>query len=180
MNVDHAEQLALYATRRGLWHGTNVLHWNKDGGYDFFPRKEYLIEMIATKEELSNFADRMIDLLLDGRIAEQNPLSYFKALKVYGADLSWHCSDFKIISVDADGRLRCCGYRRGKYCPEMFISDLPDKLDEYKERWEADMQNCPGCFWSYWWMAENAYENDEEMNKEMFKNHASKYFKFRT
>ncbi len=181
INLDEVEDLLRTLTKNGIWGAVNSIHWDSDGKYDFFPPKEFLKDfMVDDREKFIKLCMRLKELTLKGEIMIQNPPEYFDALAKYGLDMSWHCSKPYIITVDADGQLRLCGYRRGKKVPEFSIFDLRDrqKFEEYKKVWKEESQECPGCFWSYYWMAENFICTDQkEYGTKVFQNHYSRWYK---
>ena len=185
INLDEVVDLLKTLTANGIWGAVNSIHWDSDGNYDFFPPKEHLKDFVIDedwrdREKFIELCRRLKELTIKGEIMIQNPPEYFDALAKHGLDMSWHCTKPYIITVDADGQLRLCGYRRGKKVPEFSIFDLRDKrkFEEYKKAWKEESQECPGCFWSYWWMAENfIFTDQKEYGTKVFQTHHSKYFK---
>jgi len=180
INLDEVVDLLKTLTANGIWGAVNSIHWDADGEYDFFPPKEHLKDFIIDdKEKFLALCRKLKELTANGEIMIQNPPEYFDALAKHGLDMSWHCTQPYIITVDADGSLRLCGYRRGKGVTKFSIFDLADekKFEKYKEVWKEESQECPGCFWSYWWMAENfIFTDQKEYGTKVFQTHHSKYF----
>jgi MoaA/NifB/PqqE/SkfB family radical SAM enzyme len=180
-NLEQVPDLLYKATEYGHWVAVNVIHWNKDGGFDFFPTKEHMEEFLIDDVELFNeTCDKMKQMVVDGEVKCQNMPEYFDALKEHGLACDWHCSRPCIYTVDADGSMRVCGYRKGIRVTNYNIKDLqdPDKLEQYKKDWKCDSDDCPGCFWSYYWFAENFIDtNDVEYGSKILKDHASRNWK---
>lgn len=180
INLDEVVDLFRILTKNGIWGAVNSIHWDKDGKYDFFPPKEFLKDFIIDdREKFLALCGELKELAIKGEIMVQNPPEYFDALAKYGLDMSWHCTKPYIITVDADGQLRLCGYRRGTEVPKFSIFDLEDekKFEEYKKVWKEESQKCPGCFWSYFWMAENfIFTDQKEYGTKVFQTHHSKYY----
>jgi len=66
----------------------------------------------------------------------------------------WHCQGdpYGGPSIDADGFLRCCGYRKGLRTNRLHIWDLMlghVSWDTWKATVKEDAMECPGCTWSY-------------------------------
>ena len=179
MNTGRIIEVIKMLTDEGMWCGANTIHWDVDGGFDFFPQKKKIEHLLLTQEEIDGDSEIIKSLYLAGELAIQNPPEFWNAWEEYGVNLNWHCSTPQIITVDADGSMRCCGYRKGTYSSAMHIFDLPNQLDNYWEAWQRDQRECPGCFWSYPWMAEHLLvkESDKGYGLEVFQAHASRVYK---
>jgi len=181
INLDEVVDLLRTLTKNHIWGAVNSLHWDIDGEYDFFPSKEHLKDFIITDEKkFLKLCEELKELTINGEIMIQNPPEYFDALARYGLNMGWHCTQPYVITVDADGSLRLCGYRRGKRVTKFSIFDLVDekKFEEYRQVWKEESQECPGCFWSYWWMAENfIFTDQKEYGTKVFQTHYSKFYK---
>jgi hypothetical protein len=88
--------------------------------------------------------------------------------------MKWHCGGdpYNGPTIDADGTLRCCGYRKGKYTPKMTIFDLPDHIDHWEEMVYQDAMECPGCCWMHPMQVHYWQETDPEMGRKVLVNHA--------
>ena len=184
INLNEVIGLLKILTNHGIWGAVNSIHWDIDGMYDFFPPKELLKDFIIDdRKRFLEVCKELKELTLSGEIMIQNPPEYFDALALHGLDMSWHCTQPLIITVDADGMLRLCGYRRGTVVPKFSIFDMIDrrKFEEYVKVWKKESQECPGCFWSYFWMAENFICTDQkEYGTKVFQKHSSKYYNVKT
>jgi len=180
-NINEVEELLSKLTAEGIWGAVNSIHWNKDGKYDFFPVKEKIKEFILEdkKDEVKLVMDRIKEKTISGEYKIQNPPEYFDDFSKYAYNMGWHCKTPKIITVDSDGSLRVCAYRKGDTCSNHNVLNLnSESLKEYQKSWSEDSKQCPGCFWSYWWMAEwSTEQNKEEFGKKMFQDHASQFYK---
>jgi len=181
INLDEVVDLLRILTKHNIWGAVNSLHWDIDGGYDFFPSKEHLGDLVITDEKkFQALCKKLKELTTNGEIMVQNPPEYFDALAKYGLNMGWHCTQPYIVTIDADGSLRLCAYRRGNKITEFSIFDLVDekKFEEYKKIWREESRECPGCFWSYWWMAENfIFTNQREYGTKVLQSHFSKYYR---
>jgi len=178
INTGRLAEVIQMLTNEKIWCGANTIHWDVDGGFDFFPVREKIEHLLLTQKEISRDAEHVRSLYLAGELALQNPLEYWDAWEEHGVDLSWHCGPPQILTVDADGSMRCCGYRKGIHSSNMHIFDLPKQLDNYWDAWYKDQRDCPGCFWSYPWMAEHLLikESDVDYGLGVFQTHASRAY----
>jgi len=176
-NLNQVETLIELLTREGIWCGLNVIHWNLDGGYDFFPPVDRRYQLVKGRE-LVELIDRLVNRIVKGELMVQNPPEYLYGVLKYGVTLNWHCTLPLLISVDADGSLRCCGYRKGERLPNFTVFDLENELsiDDWKTLWWEDSRECPGCYWSYMWMIEYFERTDKDFGKEVFQKHASRFY----
>jgi len=176
-NLAYIPELIDELSAMGIFSILNVVHWNIDGKYDFFPKKEELQELvIPDTPEMVEYVQKMFDKILEKPGLLQNP----EMLRMPVADmlgLKWHCKGDPTggPNVDSDGRLRVCGYRRGTETPKLSIFDLPEHLDEWKAAVEADAEECPGCAWSCSWMYQYWNREDEVLGKKVFRQHAGKH-----
>jgi len=179
--LGHALATVKQLTDKDIWVAINFLHWDKDGGFDFFPKAEEIPDLMFRESDRSWFEDSILkikDELIKGNIQVQNPPEYFDDAIKHGMDMSWHCKMPLIYSVDADGRMRCCGYRRGTHSPKFSIFDVRKNFSDFVIANDQDRQDCPGCFWSYWWQADHFYETEQkEFGMGVFQFHDSKYYK---
>jgi len=165
INLDKVTDLLEVLTKNKIWAGFNIIHWDKDGKYDFFPPKEMLSEFVITnKDKFLEVCSQLKKFTQQRTYMIQNPPEYFDALAKYGLELSWHCKELCVFSVDADGSLRLCGYRKGEKVPKFTIFDLTtkSKFQEFERVWKEESKQCPGCFWGYYWQAEHCLETNKE------------------
>lgn len=181
-NHEYVLPLIKYLNEQGMWVAINTLHWDIDGGFDFFPPRASLEHDMLSADEMRQVAETIKDAQEKGDIALQNPPGYMDAMIEHGTDHSWHCSKPVIYSVDPDGGMRCCGYRRGADASRVHVFDLEtDEGDAaYWQAWRTDSAACPGCLWSYWWQAEDqldpAKKSDDDFGHRFFQYHANEYF----
>jgi len=180
INVHVLDSLIGVLTSERIWCGVNTIHWDVDGGFDFFPKREVIENLLLTQEDIDRAAVIIQGLYTAGKLAIQNPLDYWDAWREYGVNLNWHCNLPMIYTVDADGSMRCCGYRKGTYSPQFTIFDLEtqDGIDAFWEAWLKDQRECPGCFWAYGWLAERLliHEEDKVFGLNVFQTHDSKTY----
>lgn len=175
-NIMHVPHLVEDLSDLGIFVGINFIHWNKDGGFDFFPSRSEIMELLFTEDDyplveviLNKVYNNLNSLL-------QNPEFIKDNLNVL-LNMGWHCkgNPYGGPTIDADGSLRCCGYRKGTYTPKMSIFDLPGREDEWKERVYQDAMECPGCAWSYPWMFHYWEATDCGFGNKVFKQHAGRH-----
>lgn len=175
-NLKQVPMIVKQLTLRGIYSGINVIHWNKDGQYDFFPRKEVLQDsLLSDTKDLNQVIQTLIDGAKDGSLLIHNPIEYLQGIVEYGLDLSWKCKRPHVISIDADGSLRLCSYRPGILLPKFSVMELGNKLPlkKYYQIWEAEAQDCPGCYWPCAWMADFINSKVSCDNIMLFKGHES-------
>jgi len=153
--------------------GMNVIHHNKDGKFDFFPKKEYMKEFLIDKPDERKELRDILDQVIDSPNNIQNVETMTQDI-VPLLDMEWHCKGdpYGGPTVDANGTLRCCGYRKGERTPKLHIFDLPKRIDDWREAVYKDSMNCPGCGWSYPRMTHYWEDNDQDFGKKVFTKHA--------
>jgi MoaA/NifB/PqqE/SkfB family radical SAM enzyme len=133
--------------------GAGVLQWDIDGKFDFASRKEDMEDLLLRPQDETE----VVDVLEEAVSIPNNTLALpgllgldYKILST----LDWHCKGDPIggPTVDADGSLRVCGYRKGDLTSKFNIFDLPKREDDWKAAVYEDAINCPGCLWSCSWM----------------------------
>lgn len=162
----------------GAFCGINFIHYNKDGEYDFFPEKDDLRGFLFNHQGDRALLELTLQEIVDSPNSVQNiemleyPIDQF-------LDMEWHCrgDPYGGPTIDADGSLRCCGYRKGKITPKMKIWALAnrDNWDIWREYVYQDAMSCPGCGWSYPWMYKYWKDRDSDFGKKIFINHAGKH-----
>jgi MoaA/NifB/PqqE/SkfB family radical SAM enzyme len=174
-NYMYVPELVNLLSDRGVFVGINFIHWNKDGNYDFFPKKEVIEDLLFTKEDYVK-VNLMLCEVLEAPGLLQNPEFIQERVEML-LNMGWHCGGdpYGGPTIDADGQLRCCGYRRGTRTPKFSIFDLPKHLDEWREAVQQDAFECPGCAWSYPWMYWYWETHDIELGKQVFVKHAGKH-----
>ena len=91
--------------------------------------------------------------------------------------MNWHClgNPYGGPTIDADGSLRVCGYRKGELTSQMSIFDLPDKWEKWRLSVFDDAMQCPRCGWSYPWMYDYWKKREPKFGKKIFSSHAGKH-----
>jgi len=174
-NLPYLQELITRLSNIGVFIGVNFIHWNKDGKYDFFPRKEEIQDLLFTKKDFKN-VQTVLNSILDNPGLLQNPEMLRLSAKQL-TQMEWHCEGdpYGGPTIDSDGTLRLCGYRRGTRTPEFKIFDLPDKFCDWQEAVFQDARECPGCMWSYPWMFHYWEDRNEKTGKEVFTKHAGEH-----
>jgi len=177
-NFKYLPELVESLSRLGVFCGVNFIHWDKDGQYDFFPRKDAIQHLCFETNDYDNLREVLDKVLAIKGNRLQNP--QMLELPIYQlVNMEWHCAGdpYGGPTIDADGSLRVCGYRRGKYTPQFNIFDLPHKEKEWRAAVYADAMECPGCMWSYPWMFHYWKLHDEGLGKDVFVKHAGTHIK---
>jgi MoaA/NifB/PqqE/SkfB family radical SAM enzyme len=171
-NIKYAPRLVQNLSKLGVFVGINFIHWNKDGKYDFFPKKEEIPDLMFNKEDYPMVKEIMNRIADSPNNLLQNPEFIIEEPKML-LNMGWHCdgNPYGGPTIDADGHLRCCGYRRGTYTPKYTIFDLPEYLDAWEEAVHQDVMECPGCAWSYPWMSHYWTNMNNEFGKDVFIRH---------
>ena len=165
--------------RFGIFTGINFIHYNKDGEFDFFPSKKELDDFLfkSTKHfiNLNNILHQVLSS--DHLIQHPEILDIQKGNLKYLTNMEWHCGGdpYGGPTIEADGSLRCCGYRKGKHTPTFNIFDLPKMKDVWREAVFTDAKNCPGCSWSYPRMYHYWIGRDPQFAQKVFTKHAGKH-----
>lgn len=164
-------------TANGSFCGVNFIHYSKDGQYDFFPPKEEIAELLFQPEDYPALR-KVLDKVLEHPGNLQNP--EFLALPCETlCEMGWHCKGdpYGGPTIDANGKLRLCGYRKGSRTSEFSIFDLEDlkALVAWEEAVRLDAEECPGCCWSYPWMFRYWSRTQSEFGKKVFVKHAGKH-----
>ena len=181
-NLDELAQMASDLTKIGVWMAVNLVHYDKDNrglidGFDFFPPRDAIPELVLDDQikvmaaiENLRAARNQKDLMVFN-----DDESLDSVVEFY--DTSWHCTQPNVITVDPDGRLRACGYRRGRHCNELSITDFwvdpEDATMRWLHAWQADMLECPGCLWAMWFSAENQDSKGAEVAQRYFGQHGT-------
>ena len=171
-NLKYIPALIDELSAHNIFSGVNFIHWNKDGGFDFFPAREVIKGMLFTEKDLPEIR-RIISIVLEkpGLLQIPEILTIDPEILI---SMGWHCQGdpYGGPTIDADGTLRVCGYRKGTRTCKLTIFDLPKRLDDWKEAVYLDAMDCAGCHWTYPWMFKHWNTTDEEMGKIVFSKHA--------
>jgi len=153
--------------------GLNFLHWDIDGKYDFFPKKEELQPFLLVDSE-KNILDKYLKALPSNNSIQNYEMVKEDINRLSG--MGWHCdgNPYGGPTIDSDGSCRCCGYRAGENTSQFSIFDLryPSNIKRWREAVIQDCKECPGCFWSYPWMFHYWEKNNKNFGKDVFIKHA--------
>lgn len=191
-NLALLPEVAMDLTESGIWFACNPVHWDsefKEGdnkreldkfGYDFFPPKKYIqgVTLDNKKGEIEEAITGIRyarDVLGANVFNEDEQLDDFAEFCPNGND--WHCTKPNIMSVDPDGYMRVCGYRKGKRCNQISIFDFEtapiETTQKWLDAWYRDMLECPGCMWTMWNSAERHDEVGERDSIDYFGRHGN-------
>ena len=161
----------------GIFEGVNLIHWNKDGQYDFFPDIDVMQKYLFRNSEIPLLHDTFHQVL-----SEYHLLHHPEVLDMdiptlrFMLDMKWHCEGdpYGGPTIDSDGSLRCCGYRAGDLSQKLNILELTskEKIKEWEHAVHTDTMNCPGCSWSFPRMFKHWNATDEPFGRDVFTKHA--------
>jgi hypothetical protein len=154
-----------------VYSNINFIHWNKDGAYDFFGEFETLKHLLFQEDQYSE-VQAVLEEVKESQKLLQNPEMLEQPVDKL-VNMGWHCNGdpYGGPTIDADGSLRVCGYRKGTRTPKFSIFDLPDKETEWKQAVYDDAQECPGCQWSCSWMFNYWNKNQPDKGTDIFTKH---------
>jgi len=175
MNYQYLPQIVNDLAALGVFCGINFIHWDLDGGFDFFPNKDVLSDYLFKDLDLPRLR-KVLDQVLENPQLVQNP-EMLKLDTEILTQMGWHCggNPYGGPTIDADGSLRVCGYRKGIRTSEFSIFDLPDRVQDWEMAVFEDAMECPGCCWSYPFMYHYWMEQDPKMGQAVFANHAGRH-----
>lgn len=174
LNLDSVVDTITSLHEAGIWSGFNIIHYNTDGQFDFFPEKEAIKDLLFTEEDrpkLREVMGQIVSMIKSGDYMIHPPAEYFQGIPDQGVDLSWHCTHPLVLSVDSDGKMRCCGYRRGTRSPNYSALKLSKCYEAFLADNAQDRKECPGCYWSCYWMAEYYFVKDPDFGIKVFQSH---------
>lgn len=173
-NLHYVELVVKELTQLGIFAGLNLIHWSKDKKYDFCPPEEDMKDFLFRPWEYP-VVTTLFEKLLKGDYLIYNP-EYLEAIiaKPELIYMGWHCqgNPYDGPTIDADGSLRVCGYRKGTRTPNFTIFDLPEKTQEWQEAVRLDAMECPGCIWVCPFIHHYWKETDPVMGEKVFTSHA--------
>jgi MoaA/NifB/PqqE/SkfB family radical SAM enzyme len=171
-NIKFVPEIIREATEMGIPTGINFIHYNKDGGFDFFGTAGDLKDYVFQEEDRDDFLEVMSTIKANLGMLQSTPQLELTFDEV--VSMGWHCkgNPYGGPTIDADGTLRVCGYRKGTRTPKYTIFDLPEKENEWREAVRMDAMECPGCSWSYPYMTHYWECRDDDFGKKVFNDHA--------
>lgn len=135
--------------------GLNLIHYNKDGDFDFCGDKTVLKDLIFTKKDFPELISILKEVPGNSLIQSYTYIQDIIKHPEY-IDMGWHCKGNPgSITIDCDGSLRLCGYRKGKRTSAFTIFDLPTKMKAWHQAIYEDSKDCPGCIWFCPWLSTN-------------------------
>jgi len=173
-NYEQLPEIVRVLSKLGIFVGVNVIHWNKDGNYDFFPNKSDLNDFTFEETHIEKLKKIFLDSAAIPDALIQNKEMLNPRLVPHMIKTDWHCNGdpYRGPTIDSDGSLRCCGYRKGERASQYHIFEMPKYFGSYLRAVELDANECPGCFWSYPWLFRYWENHSAEFGKRMFVNHA--------
>ena len=148
----------------------NFIHWDT-GGFDFFPPAEQMQDLMFTREDLMKLRLVLEDVMKMGHNIQNIEMLQQDFSQMLG--MKWHCqgNPYGGPTVDSDGSLRVCGYRKGTRTSKYSIFDLPGMVVEWQQAVHDDAMDCSGCSWSCPWMHHYWEAKDEAIAKKVFISH---------
>lgn len=174
-NLDQVPSIVKDLSEMGVFVGVNLIHHARDDQIDFAPTREEMEGFLLDKPgDVAHLAEvfQQVKDIPNNLVMNPDYLDYQVEKLVAKA---FHCAGnpYGGPTIDADGSLRCCGYRRGKHTSKLHIFDLPKKLDAWKEAVHQDASECAGCSWGYMLMYHKLLA-EPEFGKKVFTKHAIK------
>jgi len=151
LNYKEVPEIITNLSNLGIFVGVNFIHYNKDGLFDFFPRASEIEPLLFTESDYPSLINVLQQILkTPGNLQNPHLLQYIIEQPEI-LNMNWHCggNPYGGPTIDSDGTLRVCGYRKGTHTPKFTIFDLPEKMDDWKEAVAKDAAECPGCHWTY-------------------------------
>ena len=149
-NADLVKLVYSDAEEIGAYVSYNFLNYATDDQFDFFPGKDVLGSWRVSPEQYDHIRDWVLTRLWKGRFYIWEPFGIHTFSEM--TRMTWHCkgNPYGGPTVDFDGTLRVCGYRKGKRCSELKIWDLSSRsgVEKWREAVHKDAMDCPGCSWS--------------------------------
>jgi MoaA/NifB/PqqE/SkfB family radical SAM enzyme len=177
-NLRYLYTIAKDISEQGIYVGVNFIQWNIDGLYDFFPKKEVMGDFLITPDLYPVLQNQIDMVLADKGMLLQLPWFFNPGWEEL-VEMKWHCKGdpYGGPTIEADGSLRVCGYRKGERTSKFSIFDLafPHKIIEWRNAVRMDAAECPGCAGAYPWMYQYLKNHeDPEFAKRVFRDHANR------
>lgn len=167
-NIKYVPQTLKEVTDLGCFADVTFVNWDIDGGLDFCASKESMKDLVFDGNNDADI-DQVLDLLTAITLVDNPKLQNYDLLNNLEiselAFMKWHCKGEPCggPTIDCDGTLRCCAYRKGTRTPHIKIFDLLSKdwIEQWQNAVKADAEDCPGCSWSCGQMYQY-HKNDPE------------------
>ena len=172
-NLEYLATLTSQLSELGVNSNINFIHWNKDSRYDFCADKVDIEDLLFSKSDFEDITSILKETLKKPRLIQNPEYLQMTIDNPHRVLMGWHCEGdpYGGPTIDVDGTLRCCGYRKGVETPKFTIFDLPAKLEEWQAAVTKDTRACPGCIWSCPCMYHYWKDKDPEMGKLVYTKH---------
>jgi hypothetical protein len=159
----------------GVITDVNLIHYNIDGKFDFFPARAEMSEYLFPKGNLKQWASVVFHefqkVLEEPKFKKWifNPEYFGDQMSPLGLlNYRYHCNGDPLggPSIEANGYLRVCPYRKGDRVSKMTIFDLDSRkgILDWKIAEMNDAMECPGCSWGcsmYYKWRQNLTEEEQ-------------------
>jgi MoaA/NifB/PqqE/SkfB family radical SAM enzyme len=173
-NLSYLPILAKQLIELGVFYAINFIHWNKDGKFDFFPKANVIGDLLFSPKDYPLVTKVLNEVMsMPGSLLQSPEVVDMVAKAPELLEMGWHChgDPYGGPTIDADGKLRVCGYRRGTHTPKFSIFDLPHHIYEWREAVKKDAEECPGCVWLYPMQFHYWNDTDASMGRNVFVKH---------
>jgi len=173
-NLQYLLALAKQLIELKVFYAINFIHWNKDGKFDFFPKDNVISDLLFQPSDYPLIQSTLNEVIsFSGSILQSPEVVEMVAKDPELLQMRWHCggNPYGGPTIDADGRLRVCGYRKGIHTPQFTIFDLPHHIDDWREAVRKDAKDCPGCVWLYPMQFHYWNNTDASMGRNVFVKH---------
>jgi hypothetical protein len=154
--------------------GVNLIHAATDEQTDFAPPAEEISDLLFGKGDEIILREVFDEVkATPGNLVMNCDYLDYDTKMLIGKNFHCQGNPYGGPTIDADGSLRCCGYRKGRFTSKMNIFDLPKGIDDWKENLYYDAMECKGCSWGYMLLYHKLLE-DPEWGKKVLINHAIK------
>lgn len=153
-NLDHVADIVEFCQEniRGCGSCINPVEWRHNDEFDFFSKKEDMLDLVIPPERLENvhaMVRKMLELTRRPGYIIQNNDKFLKNYHKYYDTLDLVCGGTVGMGMDCSGELRRCGYSKGKEICNYTVWDLAKDPDKIYDIWLKDAQECKGCYWSW-------------------------------
>jgi len=184
MNIEMISEMVKYLVDRfpspNLRVAFNFVECSMGQDFDFAPSREICKDYMIKESDyivFEKFVGRMKNLKRKYWSRIQVPLEYLlnfkKVVELNSPGDNRYCA----ISVDCDGKLRLCGYRRGREICNYSVFDLErdDMFSKIYDIWMKEVLGCGGCFWVFPFLLKQYGRDIVNYRSKLWKNRNKEY-----